>query len=82
MKYFTLFLLAALLKAEDPIVDPAVEDLDDYDYEQKRDYTHDLGHLCPNAPDTHAVDCEKNFKVSQYIKQLISEKELVEEQFE
>ena len=29
------------------------------DYEEKRDYTHDLSDLCPNAPDTQAVECEK-----------------------
>ncbi len=67
MKYYTLFLLLGLALAQ--VDDAAVEDvdMDDVDFEQRRDYTIDVTHLCPNAPDKEALQCEKTFQVSQHV---------------
>ena len=75
MKYFTLLFVIGLAVSADIVADDDVEvdpvDLEESDYDERRDYTHDLSHLCPNAPDKHALECKKNFKVVHYIKQMI-----------
>ena len=76
-----LFVLIALSTIKSQTSAEVASDLSEVDFdatnivEETRDYNVNFDHLCPNVPTKGALDCLKNFKLSQHVSQIINTKD-------
>jgi hypothetical protein len=78
IKYTILLLAVTMMKSQTaPLTDDRAKSLEDIDFNaanvtsEVSTYELNFEHLCPNAPPRTAIECLKNFKLSQYVTQIM-----------